>query len=262
MINPLYNNEFVYFFYDTGTVTEFYRQNIDGTARKKCFTVAGAVGEEAIYEGGYVYFYTYMIRDDNDWPTYSVWCGNVETGDVVLMYETGEKNANLHLWGKYQNELILFYQYYVPSEENTGKTTDSDVPVIESAVFSLDLENGEIHGLVKSQKDRELVYCLDLIQNGYLAYEILDSGSRKEDYLAESIDTYSGKIAVVNLREKRTYLMPDEEGLIYSLIGIDHRLLFHITQDDEKNIQYALYDLETGMITPLIQDKIFYLERR
>ena len=35
----------------------------------------------------------------------------------------------------------------------------------------------------------------------------------KEDYLAESIDTYSGKIAVVNLREKRTYLMPDEESV-------------------------------------------------
>lgn len=258
MINPLYNDEFVYFFYDTGTVTEFYRQNIDGTDRKKRFTVDGAVGEEAIYEGDHVYFFTYMIRDDNDWPTYSVWCGNVATGDVVLMYEIDEKNANIHLWGKYQNELILFYQYYIPSEENSGKTTDSNVPVTESAVFSLDLENGEIHGLVKSQKDRELVYCLDLIQNGYLAYEILDPDSRKEDYLAESIDTYSGKIAVVNLKEKRTYLMPDEEGLIYSLIGINHHLLFHTAQEDEKNIQYVLYDLETGMMTPLIQEKVFY----
>ena len=89
-------------------------------------------------------------------------------------------------------------------------------------MFSLDLENGEIHGLVKSQKDRELVYCLDLIQNGYLAYEILDSGSRKEDYLAESIDTYSGKIAVVNLREKRTYLMPDEESVRRYILKDDY----------------------------------------
>lgn len=259
MLNAIYDGEFVSFFRDSGTETEFYKQKLNGTDRQKLFSVEGYVGAEVIYEGTDVYFFTYGQKEDKSWVTYQLWHGDLSVGDVKMLHEFDEPNIEVQLYGKYQNELIIFYQNYMNENKDSSNNM---VPVTESAVISYDIVSQDIAGIVEQQADKDMVICIDLIGQGYLAYQVLDSDSRKEDTPASNggtYDTYSGRIGIVDLQSKHICLLPRQEGLIYSLTGLEDLLLFHrLIENGEMTAQFA-YNLKTGEVKELTAGEIFYI---
>lgn len=234
-----YDGAYLYFEKDgeAGEIV-FYRQNLDGTDRKKIFEVEESFSYGVIYEENQVYYLTSAYKTDSkEWDSesvpkiYHLHCGNLtEEKTTPFPYQWSISNGDLFLLGKYENQIAV----------RQSVTADK-----EEVFFLIDLETGQKTGLgeqVTLQSggwEHESMSC-GVIGNFFLDMEV------KEKREKNGYTYYPCEIVLESLPETCAYRMEKKVWNIWDLMILDGNVFYYIWDETGKKFLQASYDLRNG----------------
>ncbi len=236
-----YDGTDLYFYHRGESV--MYRQRIDGSGR----TAVADLSEDVFAVNAILY------DQEQAWLLCELMSMNEETAKPVIRktvvkldLTTGTWTelpcifegdmANVELYGKYRDELLLRYNYSV------GAVPWKNMEDSRSILFLMDVNTGAVTRLTE--------YAFNYVSSakcpGYLIYCIFDPDSEYEvRYRGEAWSAFSGQIQIFDLNERVCYIL-ESDCLTWEFSIRDGKLFYCELGEDGQTLEGRIRELDSG----------------
>lgn len=241
------------YYFTTNYPAACYVQDFDGENRREVFSFEGDIYPQFVYEGDSVYFvangYQMNAEPDETGSTVAVGgdqilradlqTGALETIPLTLPDDTG-KITRLAITGKYGDSLCLYY------EEIDRGLFANFLQNLERTRFLLDLETGQIQGMMEDRKRANQMSSSDGTACGLYAYLDIDWDTEKSFTLgSHTADAADGVPILIDFANGVEYHFPSQPSLSVGFSLHDGKLFYTRPADDGQSLRLFYFDFET-----------------
>ena len=247
------------YYFTTNYPAACYVQDFDGENRREVFSFEGDIYPQFVYEGDSVYFvangYQMNAEPDETGSTVAVGgdqimradlqTGKLETIPLTLPDDAG-KTTNLAITGKYGDALCLYY------EEIDSGLIASFLQNRERTRFLLDLETGQIQGMMEDRKRANQMGSSDGSACGLYAYLDIDWDTKKSFPIgSHTADAADGVPILIDFANRVEYHFPSQPSLSVGFSLHDGKLFYTRPADDGQSLRLFYFDFETQTEQPV-----------
>lgn len=247
------------YYFTTNYPAACYVQDFDGENRREVFSFEGDISPHFVYEGDSVYFvangYQMNAEPDETGSTVAVGgqqimradlqTGALETIPLTLPDDTG-KITRLAITGKYGDSLCLYY------EEIDRGLFANFLQNLERTRFLLDLETGQIQGMMEDRKRANQMGSSNGSAYGLYAYLDIDWDTKKSFPIgSHTADAADGVPILIDFANRVEYQFPPQPAFSAGFDLYDGKLFYTRPADDGQSLRLFYFDFETQTEQPV-----------